>query len=433
MKLVQLFVFSLCLIFSMNSSSTIICFNDDLIFKNTFETWILNNDGEVAVVITDDSGNDVLVNVESVNEVTVSGIDYISVTASGVPNYCVEADQDLIDALNSRPRAGTDFLSGQTTMNVGDIVEFGDDIGYDSNTNQCNISGGLGYWPPGPDCPEDTAKIGLFPVDPEPSTEVDGCEIGLGVLGYFVNGVSVFHWGDGQSYVGGGPGSTALWYNLAAKAEVYDLDVCDGHAANGEYHHHFYSQCLADTVGDQANGHSPIYGFAADGYAIHGPWHDAGVLSKSPWVARDYDDPSDPYGCGGTGERTCVMVDEFDPAMGTTAASSNGPDTDDTVVSMSGNTLSTETGFYYEDYYYDSSLTASGDDYLDQHGGHDHDGYGYHYHLPTEFNDQGEVVTSFPSTIGPTFYGELTDDAITSCADSGGGPPGGGGGGPIPN
>jgi len=95
-------------------------------------------------------------------------------------------------------------------------------------------------------------------------------------------------------------------------AEVYDVDVCGGHAANGDYHHHFSSGCLGKLVNDEGTDHSPIYGYAADGYAIYGPWYSDGVLAKSSWAVRDYDDASSATGCGTAGVRDCVLVDEFD-------------------------------------------------------------------------------------------------------------------------
>ena len=390
----------------------------DLIFKASFEIetiWIFNENNQAAVNIVKSNGDPVLVNVESVLDLNINNVDYVSVTASGIPSYATILNQDEIDALNNRPNAASDFNGGQTSAIAGEIIQFGEDIGYNSRQNgACVSTGGYGYWPPGPDCPEDTEKTGNFPANPQPNSEE--CETGLGVIGYFVNGVSIFNWGDGQSY-----NNQRRWFNLAAKAEYYDLDICDGHAAQNNYHHHFYSQCLADAIGDAANGHSPIYGFAADGYAIHGPWHDEGVLTKSAWVTRDYDDASDPYGCGGSGNRTCLMVDEFNPELGTRNIGLIGPATSDTIVSLSGNTFDTTSGFYYQDYYYDASLTSIGEEYLDENSGHDHDSYGYHYHLPTEMNNEGKLIPAFPTTIGPRFYGEITDDAITSCG--GGMPP----------
>ena len=40
---------------------------------------------------------------------------------------------------------------------------------------------------------------------------------------------------------------------------------------------------------------------AADGYLIYGPYVDNGQFAESCWVARDYNDGEDPYGCGGEG------------------------------------------------------------------------------------------------------------------------------------
>ena len=385
----------------------------DLIFKAGFEEqliWVMNANNQVSINIVKSNGDPVLVDVESVGSSNINNVDYVSVTASGIPSYSIILNQNEIDALNNRPKAGTDFSGGQTSATAGNAIEFGEDIGYNSNSNQgaCLSTGGYGYWPPGPDCPEDTEKTGNFPINPQPNNET--CDTGLGVIGYFVNGVSIFNWGDGQSY-----NNQRVWFNLAAKAETYDLDVCDGHAARGDYHHHFYSQCLANAIGDTANGHSPIYGFAADGYAIHGPWHAEGVLTKSAWVTRDYDNAADPYGCGGTGNRTCIMVDEFDPSMGTQNTGQIGPSTSATIISLSGNQFDAITGFYYQDYYYDVNLTNSGEQYLDENSGHEHGSYGYHYHLPTVMNQDGKLVPEFPTTIGPRFYGELPDDAVTSC------------------
>ncbi|KPH64655.1 hypothetical protein ADS77_05130 [Pseudoalteromonas porphyrae] len=39
-------------------------------------------------------------------------------------------------------------------------------------------------------------------------------------------------------------------------AEQYDVDICGGRAANGEYHHHFYTSCLADMLNHDGSVHS---------------------------------------------------------------------------------------------------------------------------------------------------------------------------------
>ncbi|WHI50688.1 hypothetical protein P3339_19995 [Microbulbifer sp. MLAF003] len=59
------------------------------------------------------------------------------------------------------------------------------------------------------------------------------------------------------------------------------MDICGGHAARGDYHHHSYSDCLAELVADIGNIHPPIYGSTADGYAVYEPSEEDGVLTKS--------------------------------------------------------------------------------------------------------------------------------------------------------
>ena len=383
--------------------------------------WIINTSERSTEIFQSNSNTGVLVNVQSVAELSQSNSDYTYVQATGIPAYSVTLTQDDVDQLNARPRAANnDFASGSTTAQAGQTVVFGQDIGYNSSNENCNDTGGAGYWPPGPGCPTQQTKQGYFPQQAEPTASV--CESGLGVLGYWVNGTSIYNWGDGQSAEEG------VWYTLAPVAEQYDVDICGGHAANGDYHHHFYSSCLARLVGDQADGHSPIYGFAADGYPIHGPWEADGQLAISSWVVRDYSAGS-ATGCGAEGERSCVLVDEYDVSQGTTAASATGPSTTDTYRTLSGNRLTASAGFFYEDYYWDADLTLQGSPYLDQYNGHDSNELGYHYHVTVEQTDNG-LSPSFPYTVGARFAGQLHSNGVTRCSGQTGG--GDGGMGPRP-
>ncbi len=381
-------------------------------------SWVINTSNELAKHIVDSvSGLGVEVNVQSVNEQQVGGKQYTVVTSEGIPNYSVTINQDIYDGLANRPKASTDFVGGAPTVSVGDIVEFGQDIGYSSNRN-CGADAGFGYWPPGPECPSDSTRQGYFPQQPEPADSED-CKTGLGKVGLWVNGSSVYNWGDGHSYNDQGD-----WQNLAPIAEAYDVDICGGHAARSDYHHHFYSSCLADMVGDKADGHSPLYGFAADGYPIYGPWEADGVLATSSWVVRDYNSGS-ATGCS-DGSRSCVLVDQYDVSKGTESVSA-GPGFNATVTTLSGNRLVATNGYYKEDYYWDSSLTAKGGQYLDQYNGHSDAVRGYHYHVTVE-DINGKLVPSFPFTVGVSFAGELESNAISSCSTGSapGGRPGAG-------
>lgn len=382
--------------------------NDDVL-----TAWIINDQELRSVYIMEsDTSNGALVNVQSVEEETVSGAEYAVVNATGIPKYDVIVNQEIYDDLANRPLADDDFVGGMPTIEVGDEVKFGQNIGYNTR-GPCESNAGEGYWPPGLQCPEETNKQGYFPKAPEATDEE--CETGLGVIGYWVNGTSVYNWGDGQSY-----NSEQTWWNLAPVAEQYDVDICGGHSANGDYHHHFYSSCLADLVSDDGSGHSPIYGFAADGYPIYGPWEADGVLAQSSWVTRDYSANST-TGCS-DGQRSCTLNDPYDISQGTTS-SSQGPDLGEVVTTMSGNQLEAVNGYYHEDYYWDQTLTQSGGTYLDQYNGHSDDTRGYHYHV-TVTSIEGKLTPYYPYIIGDRFAGKLADNSVSSCSGQSGGGPG---------
>lgn len=371
--------------------------------------WLRNTTGETSPEFTN-----VPVNVQSVYTKTVAGQLYQCITASGIPNHEHTLTAAEIQRLNSRPKAATDFVSGATTASAGQRVHFGEDIGYRSSGCTTGAAG-YGFWPPGPACPTNQNRDQCFPLTPEATTNL--CNTGMGSIGTWLNGVAIYGWTDGQSYQ-----NRRVWENDAYHAETYDLDLCPGHSAMGDYHTHSHPLCLQEQLGDTGAGHSPIYGFAADGYPVYGPWHANGVLAQSCWQTRNYEDANSPTGCGGSGQRSCLLVDQYDISKGTVAASQTGPKTSDTVTTMSGNQLVAVSGYYFQDYYYDSSCTAQGPQYLDEHNGHNHDGLGYHYHVSRTQNADGTLKDLFPYYIGPAFAGTLTSESFAMC-DTGGGPP----------
>ncbi|HCS26330.1 MAG TPA: hypothetical protein DIW43_02685 [Spongiibacteraceae bacterium] len=378
-----------------------------------FTSWIVNTSQQASNIFSSSASSErPLVNVQSVAVESASTQDYVRVQATGIPGYQITMSQSIINELNGRPKANSDFTTGSTTASVGQVVAFGEDIGYVGTQGCTSAGGGRGFWPPGPACPLNANISALFPSVPAATSTT--CKVGLGAQGYWVNGVSVFTWGDGQSFNGQG-----TWNSLAGVAEQYDVDICGGHAQqDGEYHHHFHSQCLADLVGDTGSGHSPIYGFAADGYAIYGPYVAANVLAKSAWVARDYSNAATGFGCAVSGERSCLMVDEFDKSKGTTPTANAGPNTSASNLTLSGNSIPATSGYYYEDFYFDSDLTntTGQTDRMDVHNGHSHDSLGYHYHVTVTAESDGSLTPAFPYHIGPTFAGALQENALTSCS-----------------
>jgi hypothetical protein len=381
-------------------------------------SWIINNE-TTSSYISSTSGS-VLEDVqsaelESVSE-NVSDVYYAHVKTQDIPKYNITITQELVDSLNQRPRAATDFKSGSTTAVAGQVVEFGEDIGFVSSTENCTTTGGDGYWPIGPVCPTAQATDAYIPVEPTEKASTDAeCETGLGVVGLMVNGTSLFNWGDGMSY------GDNVWYTLAPLAEQYDVDICGGHAARGEYHHHFYTSCLADLVGDDGTKHSPIYGYAADGYPLYGPYEAANELAVSGWKVRDYAAPESEGGCNTAGIRSCVLVDAYDITQGVTQVT-NGPAIGESVRTLSGNTLIADAGYYFEDYYYAGEPAIGAQ--LDEHNGHDNnDGRGYHYHITLTKAENGKLSPAFPYTIGPSFKGKLASNSIAQCGGMGGGNP----------
>lgn len=150
------------------------------------------------------------------------------VSFKGIPNYDYTITSSDVTSLNSRPKKSTDFRSGSaTTAKAGDYVKFGDDIGY--SVSSCS----KGYWPPGPSCPSASDKNYVFPMYPAKEVSASGCYTGNS-LGYFVNGIPVWSWSDATSY-----NSAGVWHNAAMEFEKYDMDICIGHAANGNYHRKF--------------------------------------------------------------------------------------------------------------------------------------------------------------------------------------------------
>lgn len=90
---------------------------------------------------------------------------------------------------------------------------------------------------------------------------------------------------------GGGTSGDGIWYRNAAFGEISTFDGCNGHQpGQGQYHHHVNPTCLraqlndnlvavtAGRVGTQyaekttGLAHSPILGWAVDGYPVYGPY-----------------------------------------------------------------------------------------------------------------------------------------------------------------
>ena len=84
-------------------------------------------------------------------------------------------------------------------------------------------------------------------------------------IGVFIDGTPVFAPGDGKSY-----NDEGHWNQIAYEFEGLDFDATNGHStAKNIYHHH------VDHIGVHTadpTSHSPIVGYAYDGFPIYGPY-----------------------------------------------------------------------------------------------------------------------------------------------------------------
>ncbi len=107
---------------------------------------------------------------------------------------------------------------------------------------------------------------------------------------------------------GGGPGGGSgdgIWVRNAAYGEIETFDPCNGHQPpTGTYHHHINPVCLRAQLNDNLTAvstgrlgtvytektvglkHSPILGWAFDGYPVYGPYGYSNAADSSSSVRR---------------------------------------------------------------------------------------------------------------------------------------------------
>jgi hypothetical protein len=91
----------------------------------------------------------------------------------------------------------------------------------------------------------------------------------MGPIGMALNGVVFFN-----PFEAGGMNA------VEGYSEVW-LDSCCGHPQqHGVYHYHKYPSCVKSPFPDDGKQHSPVIGFAWDGFPIYGPYEESGVMAK---------------------------------------------------------------------------------------------------------------------------------------------------------
>lgn len=258
-----------------------------------------------------------------------------------------------------------------------------------------------------------------IPLNPTPNSGALQ-ETTPGNIGVFINGVALFDYRDGVAWnpqtnalcggpgnprCPGGPGSTQAWNRDAILAERAGFDCAKGHPAMGNYHHHQNPSAfkldltVISTVCDlyDAEGlyvidstqHSPLIGFAYDGYPIYGAY---GYLNAD-----------------GTGGITRIKSSFQLRNITQRLEHADGTDVDD------GPDISTTypLGYFREDYEFIARPGQA--DYLDVHNGrfcvtpeYPNGTYAYFATVDEDWN------STYPYVVGPTFYGNYANREVNT-------------------
>ncbi|MFT4778690.1 MAG: hypothetical protein ACJAU0_002060 [Flavobacteriales bacterium] len=323
--------------------------------------------------------------------------------------------------LQNTTETGTYYVDGNSTeISNGTLencqeVSYSDDFAYVSAT-------GIPAYPTGP-FPDGNPsqaqnqnglyQIPLFPeVNEGTLSETTGGNIGL-----FINGVALFDYRDGVAWnpitnaLCGGPGNPPCpggmgavndWNRDAIPAEMPGFDCSKGHPAMGNYHHHQNPSAfdldleVVNTICNlyaadglyaiDENVHSPLIGFAYDGFPIYGAYANANADGTGDITRMK----------SGYQLRNITVRTEW--SDGTDV--DDGPEVDATYI----------LGYFREDYEF---IANAADDYLDEHNGrfcitpeYPDGTYAYFCTVDENWN------SAYPYAVGPTFYGVATNLSV---------------------
>ncbi len=122
----------------------------------------------------------------------------------------------------------------------------------------------IGPWPGNPNQASNQNFVFKIARSPQVNTGIKTATP-LGHIAVLVNGVALFNPKDAMSY-----NNQNVWHQNAVVVEGPSMDNCLGHPQQqGEYHHHQNPTCLYTASGSE---HSPIIGYAFDGFPIYGAY-----------------------------------------------------------------------------------------------------------------------------------------------------------------
>jgi len=322
---------------------------------------------------------------------------------------------------------GKHYIKGNSTPIEDGVLANVLQVRYSSNSVYINTNGVPAYvtgpfLDGNPSVATAQNAIFKFPLNPVKNTG-NFTSTTPGNIGIFINGVALFDYRDGVAWntqanaLCGGPGNPPCpggmgaampWNRDAVVAERVGFDCSKGHPAMGNYHHHQnpsafkLDQNVVSTICNlydadglyiiDPNKHSPLIGFAYDGFPIYG--------------AYGYKNTD------GTGGITRMKSGYQLRSISVRTHWANGTDVAD------GPAVSTNypLGYFREDYEFINHSTT---DYLDIHNGRfcitpEYPNGTYAYFCTVDEN----LNSAYPYAVGPTFYGVVSASKVTSINET---------------
>ena len=316
--------------------------------------------------------------------------------------------------LQNTSQTGSYYMNGNGTPISNGILVNCQQVEY-SNDFVYVTTEGVPSYPTGPFLDGNPSQaqaqgaIYKIPLNPQPNNG-NLTSTTMGTIGIFINGTSLYDYRDGVAWnpntnalcggpgnppCPGGPAASMDWNRDAIPAEMDGFDCSKGHPAMGQYHHHqnpsafdldlnvVSSICnLYDAEGLYAIdplAHSPLIGYAYDGYPIYGAY---GYANQD--------------GSGG------IVRIKSSYQLQNLSSRTNGPAINTTYF----------LGYFREDYEY---VSQSGEDFLDEHNGRvcvtpEYPNGTYAYFCTVDENHN----SYYPYAVGPTFYGVYSNASVNS-------------------
>lgn len=323
--------------------------------------------------------------------------------------------------INTSGATGSHYVNGNSTAIQDNVQVNVQTVQYSANWVYVTTNG-IPAYPTGPfldgnpSLATDQNAIFKFPLSPVQNTGTPTATT-MGNIGVFINGVALFDYRDGVSWksssnaLAGGPlggQGDNIWNRDAVVAEMEGFDCSKGHPAMGNYHHHQNPSAfnldltVLSNICDlyaadglyaiDANVHSPLIGFAYDGFPIYGAYGYKNTDGTGGIVRMK----------SGYELRNITVRTHY--ADGTDVT--DGPAVNGTY----------PLGYFREDYEYVSSVEP---DVLDEHNGRfcvtpEYPGGTYCYFATVDENWN----SAYPYVVGPYFYGVKTAAKVNSISEA---------------